>query len=193
MTNAAKTMHTGMNLEINLNAAREIIMMNREYNFSEVTLQLQLLQQNMKAHNLPYVCKVDMVADNYLLITLLRKGEKVASFKRQFNYRMATVWFDGVSSQLWRIHLLLAAEEEYLQLSVKQIKRLYTKGIVDKSVYVTACGLANKIFPVDDYPQNHKNSNNVIDLNGIKITREAADTVERLIDWNSANDTNLPL
>jgi hypothetical protein len=64
---------------------------------------------------------------------------------------------------------------------------------VDKSAYVTACRLANKIFAIDDFPLNHQKSNNVIDLNEFKITQEAADIVERLIEWNSANDTNLPL
>lgn len=168
-------------------------MIDREYNLSDVMLQMQLFRQNMREHNLPYACKVDMVADNYLIITLLRNGQQAASFKRLFNYQMAVDWIEGVSSQLWRIHLLLAAEEEYLHLSVKQIKRFFRRGIVDKSAYVTACRLANKIFAIDDFPLNHQKSNNVIDLNEFKITQEAADTVEKLIDWNSANDSSLPL
>lgn len=120
-----------------------------------------------------------------MIVELVRKGEQAASFNRAFPFDMAIAWLESVASQLSRIHLLLAAEEEYLALAVKRCKKLYHSGMVDKHAFMTANCLANQVFAKDDMPHDSsRDSHNLIDMHEIIIAREAADTVEKLINMS---------
>ena len=100
-------------------------------------------------------------------------------------YGPAIAWLENVASQLGRIHLLLAAEEEYLALAVKRCKKLYHSGMVDKHAFMTASRFANQVFAKDDMPHDiSRDSNDLIDMHEIIIAREAADTVEKLINMS---------
>lgn len=161
----------------------------REYSLmGEVMSQVHLLKQGLKEYRLPYECIVKETAHESLTVELVRKGEQAASFNRAFTFDMAIAWLESVASQLGRIHLLLAAEEEYLALAVKHCKKLYHSGMVDKHAFMTASCLANQVFAKDDMPIDRlRYSHNVIDMHEMITTREAADTVEKLIKMNHYN------
>jgi len=57
--------------------------------------------------------------------------------------------------------------------------------MVDKHAFMTASRFANQVFAKDDMPHDiSRDSNDLIDMHEIIIAREAADTVEKLINMS---------